>query len=243
MFNTFYLLGTKHSSFVLFPPCASDLSVVTISRLEAVYRSLVTGLHDKTFTQVKMEATKEDLSLGLQKCADQDVPYQGASSSPMEASPADEATQIDADPRIQTGSSSKTASVQKGRRRRLYTVAQLVVEPDSQGSSQCTPPSEEVEPVVRTEELPPAVIAPSGAEPQSPEIERKFDAPSRIRYGSRRYISKLKVSLNRQLHFISNNRRLQHSADSKGLEWQLKRPCLFNKKRVPWMCVHGAAVL
>lgn len=152
-----------------------------------------------------MEATKEDLSLGLQKCTNQDVHYQGASSSPMEASPADEPTQIDSDPRIQTGSSSKTASVQKGRRRRqLYTVAQLVVEPDSQGSSQCTPPSEEVEPVVRTEELPPAVIAPSGAEPQSPEIEHKFDAPSRIRYGSRRYISKLKVSLHRQLHFISN---------------------------------------
>lgn len=159
----------------------------------------MTGLHDKTFAQVKMEATKDDLSLGLQKCtnqdADQDVPYQGASSSPMEASPADEPTQIDADPQIQTGSSSKTASVQKGRRRRLYTVAQLVVEPDSQGSSQCTPASEEVEPAVRAEELPPAVIAPSGAEPQSPVIEHKFEAPTWIRRGSRRYISKLKVSL------------------------------------------------
>ncbi|TWW67397.1 Telomeric repeat-binding factor 2 TTAGGG repeat-binding factor 2 [Takifugu flavidus] len=178
----------QQNTSALFAPC--DLSIVTISRLEAVYRSLVTGLHDKTFTQVKMEATKEDLSLGLQKCtnqdADQDVPYQGASSSPMEASPADEPTQIDADPQIQTGSSSKTASVQKGRRRRLYTVAQLVVEPDSQGSSQCTPAFEEVEPVAGAEELPPAAVAPSGAEPQSPEIEHKFDAPTRIRYGSRR---------------------------------------------------------
>ncbi|XP_056881158.1 telomeric repeat binding factor a isoform X3 [Takifugu flavidus] len=177
----------QQNTSALFAPC--DLSIVTISRLEAVYRSLVTGLHDKTFTQVKMEATKEDLSLGLQKCtnqdADQDVPYQGASSSPMEASPADEPTQIDADPQIQTGSSSKTASVQKGRRRRLYTVAQLVVEPDSQGSSQCTPAFEEVEPVAGAEELPPAAVAPSGAEPQSPEIEHKFDAPTRIRYGSR----------------------------------------------------------
>lgn len=151
-----------------------------------------------------MEVTKEDLSLGLYKCTNQDVPYQGTSSSPVEASPADEPTQIDADPQIQTGSSSKTASMQKGRRR-PYTVAQLVVEPDSQGSSQCTPASEEVEPVVGAEELPPAVVAPSGAEPQSPETEHKFDAPTRIRYRSRRYISELKVSLNRQLHFISNN--------------------------------------
>lgn len=162
----------------------------------------MTGLHDKTFTQVKMEATKEDLSLGLLKCTNQDVPYQGASSSPMEASPADEPTEIDADPQIGTGSSSKTASVRKGRRRRLYTVAQLVVEPDSQGSSQCTPASEEVEPVVTAEELPPAAVAPGGAEPQSPEIERKFDAPTRVRHGSRRYIAKLKVSLNRQLYLV-----------------------------------------
>ncbi|TNM90686.1 hypothetical protein fugu_002975 [Takifugu bimaculatus] len=195
----------QQNTSALFAPC--DLSIVTISRLEAVYRSLVTGLHDKTFTQVKMEATKEDLSLGLQKCtnqdADQDVPYQGASSSPMEASPADEPTQIDADPQIQTGSSSKTASVQKGRRRRLYTVAQLVVEPDSQGSSQCTPAFEEVEPVAGAEELPPAAVAPSGAEPQSPEIEHKFDAPTRIRYGSRRISESESSSDNKDEDFAS----------------------------------------
>lgn len=140
-----------------------------------------------------MEATKEDLSLDLQKCtnqdADQEVPYQGASCSPMEASPADEPTQIDTDPQMQTESSSKTASVP--RRRRLYTVAQLVVEPDSHGSSQCTPPSEEVEPEVRAEELPTALVAPSEAEPQSPEAEHKSDAPTRIRYGSSRYIAAL----------------------------------------------------
>lgn len=192
-----------------------------------------------------MEATKEDLSLGLQKCTnqdtDQDVPYQGASSSPMEASPADEPTQIDADPQIQTRSSSKTTSVQKGRRRRLYTVAQLVVEPDSQGSSQCTPASEDVEPVVTAEELP-AVIAPSGAKPQSPEIEHKFDAPTRMRHGSRRYIAKLKVSLNRQLHFISNNIWLQLAfcwlqrswmATKKALSFSFKK----NKTKKTLACV------
>lgn len=151
-----------------------------MSRLEAVYRSLATGLDDKTFTQVKMEMTKEDLSLGLQKCTDQDaeqdVTYQGASCSPMEASPADEPAQIDADPQIQAGSVSKMASV--ARKRRLYTVAQLVVEPDSYGSSQCTPASEELEAEVRTEELPAAVVA----EPRSPA----FTAPTRtIRHSSR----------------------------------------------------------
>lgn len=158
-----------------------------MSRLEAAYRSLATGLHDKSFTQLKMELSKEDLSLSLQKCtsqdAEQDVSYQGASCSPMEASPADQPAQIDADPQIQTGSVSKTASVT--RKRQHYTVAQLVVEPDSQGSSQCTPASEEMELEVGAEELA-AVVSPAKTRPQSPITEDKIVSPTRVKRRFRR---------------------------------------------------------
>lgn len=139
-----------------------------MSRLEAVYSSLATGLHDKTFAEVKMEMAREDLSLSLQggtdQDAEQDASYQGSSHSPMEASPADQSAQSDADPQIPTGSVSKTAPAP--RKRRLYTVAQLVMEPDSQGSSQCTAASEEMEAEVRAE--PPAAVTPMKTESQSP---------------------------------------------------------------------------
>lgn len=153
-----------------------------MSRLEAAYRSLATGLHHKSFAQLKMEATKEDLPLSLQKCASQDD--RGASCSPMEASPADEPAQLDADPLIQTGSVSKTASVT--RKGQLYTVAQLVVEPDSHGSSQCTPASEEMEPEVRVEEVTAAVASPAKTRPESPITEDKIVTPTRIKRRFRR---------------------------------------------------------
>lgn len=181
-------LWTKHSVIVFLSWSASELTTLTMSRLEAAYRSLATGLHDKSFAQLKMEVNKEDSSLSLQKCtsqnAEQDVSYQGASCSPMEASPADEPAQIDADPQIQAGSVSKTASVT--RKRQIYTVAQLVMEPDSQGSSQCTPASEEMEQEVRAKELTAAVASPAKTRPQSPMTEDKIVTPTRIRRRSRR---------------------------------------------------------
>lgn len=166
-----------------------------MSRLETAYRSLAKGLHDKSFSQLTIEVTKEDLSLSLQTCtsqdAEQDVSYQGASCSLMEASLADEPAQIDADLQIQTdidpqiqGSVSKTASVT--RKGKLYTVAQLVVEPDSQGTSQCTPASEEMEPEVRPEELPAAGASAAETTPQSPITEDKIVTPKRIRCRSGR---------------------------------------------------------
>lgn len=88
--------------------------------------------------------------------AGQDGLFQRDSGSPMEASPADQPPQMDAVPQTQAGSISKSAPVL--RNRRLYTVARLVVEPDSQGSSQCTTASlQEVETEIRTEEPPPAI--------------------------------------------------------------------------------------
>lgn len=167
---------------------ASELSTVTISRLEAVYRSLATDLHGKSFTQLKMEVTKEDLTLSLQKStsqdAEQNVPYQEASCSPMEASPADQPAQVDADPQMQTGSDPETVSV--SRKRQHYTVAQLVVEPDSQGSSQCTAASEEMEPEVGAGELTAAVASPAETRPKSPITEDKIVTPPRVRRRTRR---------------------------------------------------------
>lgn len=183
-----FFLWTKHSVIVFLLRSASELSAVTISRLEAAYRSLATGVRDKSFTQLKMELTKEDLTLSLQKCtshdAEQNVPYQEASCSPMEASPADQPTQIDAEPQIQTGSVPETVSV--SRKRQLYTVAQLVVEPDSQGSSQCTPASEEMEAEVGAEEPPAAVASPTKTRSESPITEDKIVTPTRVRRRTRR---------------------------------------------------------
>ncbi len=112
----------------------------------------------------KEEQAKEALCLRLSptptRSTDQDSEqnglFQRGSGSPMEASPADQPEQTDDVPQIQAGSLSKTPPVT--RNRRLYTVAQLVVEPDSQGSSQYT--TKELETEVRTEEPPqsPAIL-------------------------------------------------------------------------------------
>lgn len=158
-----------------------------MSRLEAAYQSLATGLHDKSFTQLKKEVTKEDLTLTLQKCTSQEagqVSSQGASCSPVEASPADQPAQVDADPQIPTGSVSETAPVT--RKRQLYTVARLVVEPDSQGSSQCTSASEEMETEVRAEALTAAVASPARTMSQSLITEDKVVTPTWVRRRSRR---------------------------------------------------------
>lgn len=166
---------------------ASELSPVTVSRLEAAYMSLATGLHDKSFTQLKKEVSKEDLTLTLQKCTSQEaeqVSSQAASCSPMEASSADGPAHVDADPQIQTKSVSETAPVTG--KRQLYTVAQLVVEPDSQGSSQCTPASEEMDTEVRAEELTAAVASPARTMSQSLITEDKIVTPTRIRRRFRR---------------------------------------------------------
>lgn len=163
-----------------------------MSRLDSVYNSLAKGLNQKSFDQVKMEVTKEDLSLGLQthtsQDAEQDVSYQGASCSPMEASPADEPAQTEAD--AKTGLVSKTTPVT--RKWRLYTVAKLVVEPDSQGSSQCTSASEE-EPEGGVEKQDAAAAPPTEAEPHSPITDHRFATPTRVRHHSSRYAATLYV--------------------------------------------------
>ncbi|XP_034088054.1 LOW QUALITY PROTEIN: telomeric repeat binding factor a [Gymnodraco acuticeps] len=142
-------------------------TILQRTRLEAAFKALSTCSDDKTFAQLAAEEEEEveeehqarnDLSLRLSPSPDpeQDVIFQGDSGSPMEASPTD---QTDVVPKAQAEWLSKTSSVP--RNKRLWTVARLVVEPDSQGSQSSSPASQEVEETeVRTEEPPQPPAAP-----------------------------------------------------------------------------------
>ncbi|KAK1891017.1 Telomeric repeat-binding factor 2 [Dissostichus eleginoides] len=91
----------------------------------------------------------------------------------MEASP----PQTDVVPKAQAEWLSKTSSVP--RNKRLWTVARLVVEPDSQGSSQCTTASQEVETEVRTEEPPQSPASPDKTAEQSVVADDEDSLPVR----------------------------------------------------------------
>lgn len=174
--------------------------MIPMSRLKAVYKDLATGSDEKSFAQltkeVKEEQTQRNLSLqitpsptmGTSQNPEQEMSFQRASGSPMEGCPADQPPEMDVDPQVQAGSLSKT--VPKTRKRQLYTVARLVVEPDSQGSSQCTTSSQETETVIRTkeshseteartEEPRPAVVVPDERNIQNPVTDHEIPAPTR----------------------------------------------------------------
>ncbi|KAK5915105.1 hypothetical protein CesoFtcFv8_000730 [Champsocephalus esox] len=154
---------------VHFTPCKH--TILQRTRLEAAFKALSTCSDDKTFAQLEEEEEEEVeeehqarnyLSLRLSPSPEQetnqdpeqDVIFQGDSGSPMEASPTD---QTDVVPKAQEAEwLSKTSSVL--RNKRLWTVARLVVEPDSQGSSPASQEVEETE--VRTEEPPQPPAAP-----------------------------------------------------------------------------------
>lgn len=163
-------------------------TIIQRTRLEAAYKALAAGSEERTFAQLEEEvekeeqASKEDLSLrlsptpikGTNQDSEQDGVFQRDSGSPMEASPADQPPQTEAVPQTQAGWLSKTPSVL--RKRHTNTVARLVVEPDSQGSSQCTLASQELETDVRTEE-PPAV--PNEKDQQSLVTDSEVSIPVR----------------------------------------------------------------
>ncbi|XP_076577831.1 telomeric repeat binding factor a [Chaetodon auriga] len=159
------------------------------SRLEAAYKALAANSDEKTFAQLEEEVeqeeqAKKDPSLPLSpttmkdtnRDSEQDELFQRDSGSPMEASPADQPPQTDVAPQTQAGSLSKTPLVL--RNRQLYTVARLVVEPDSQGSSQCTAASQELETEVRTEEPPQPAGVPSKKGQQSPATDSEVATPT-----------------------------------------------------------------
>ncbi|XP_078107836.1 telomeric repeat binding factor a isoform X2 [Sander vitreus] len=174
---------TPPINIIPFGPCKH--TIIQKARLEAAYKALAAGSDERTFAQLEEEVEEEVLCLrlspspemGIDRDSEQDGLFQRDSGSPMEASPADQPPHTGADPQTQAGSLSKTPSVL--RNRRLYTVARLVVEPDSQGSSQCTTALQEVETDVRTEEPPQSLAIPSRKGSQSPLTDNEVTIPVR----------------------------------------------------------------
>ncbi len=148
---------------------------------------------ERTFAQLEEEVEREEqpqkerLSLHLspspkkdtERALEEDALFQKDSGSPMEASPADQPPHTDAVPETQAGSLSKTPPVL--RNRRPYTVAQLVVEPDSQGGSQCTTASRELEAEVRTEESPQSQAIPNKIDQHDPVTDDEVTIRTRKR--------------------------------------------------------------
>nr|XP_029134605.1 LOW QUALITY PROTEIN: telomeric repeat-binding factor 2 [Labrus bergylta] len=137
-------------NIIHFIPCQH--SVIIRTRLEAAYIALSNDSDERPFAQLEAEVEREEqekkkdmsslhCSLAPENSTNQDseqeLIFQRDSGSPMEASPADQTPQTDAVLQEQAGSLSKTPEV-KRTRRPPYNLARLVVEPDSQGSTQST---------------------------------------------------------------------------------------------------------
>ncbi|XP_032377509.1 telomeric repeat binding factor a [Etheostoma spectabile] len=182
---------TLHINNKPFGPCKH--TIIQRARLEAAYKALTAGSDEKTFAQLEEEVVEEEeqaridnLCLRLSPSPrdtnqdlEQDELFQRDSGSPMEASQADQPPHTDANPQTQAGSLPKTTRVL--RNRRLYTVAQLVAEPDSQGSSQCTTALQEMEIDVHTEEPPQSLAIPNRNDSQSPLTDDEVTIPVRKR--------------------------------------------------------------
>ncbi|XP_038158177.1 telomeric repeat binding factor a [Cyprinodon tularosa] len=149
--------------------------IIQKASLEIAYKALAEGLEEKTFSELEEEVEAEaqegvclcqqrslDPKRGDDQSLDQEAGLQRDSCGPMEASPAEQPPQRDAEQQDQTGS--------------LYTVARLVVEPDSQVSTQYSIAAEELE---RRAEKPPQT-PPTNNSSQGPLTEKQVEIPTRI---------------------------------------------------------------
>uniref|UniRef100_A0A3P9BTM2 Telomeric repeat-binding factor 2 n=1 Tax=Maylandia zebra TaxID=106582 RepID=A0A3P9BTM2_9CICH len=109
-----------------------------------------------------------------------EVLFQRDSGSPMEASPADQPPQADAVPQTQESSLSKTTSVPWNGQ--LYTLSRLVMEPDSQASSQCSKVSEELETEARVEKAPQTLALSNKRDSQCPVTDQEVSIPAPKRH-------------------------------------------------------------
>ncbi|XP_008287111.1 telomeric repeat binding factor a isoform X2 [Stegastes partitus] len=163
-------------------------SVIQRARLEVAFKALAAA-SENTFAQLEEEVEREarereDLGLlrpdpkrGTNLDSEPEGLFQRDSGSPLEASPADLPPQTDAASHTQACSISKTPSgLWSGQ---LYTVPRLVVEPDSQVSSQCTTASLEQGPDVRTEKPPKTLTRANKKDLQCPITDREVDMPMR----------------------------------------------------------------
>uniref|UniRef100_A0A3Q1G249 Telomeric repeat binding factor 2 n=1 Tax=Acanthochromis polyacanthus TaxID=80966 RepID=A0A3Q1G249_9TELE len=169
---------------------ARKCSVIQRVRLEAAYKALGAATENRTFAQLEEDVETEEQereNLGLLHPADpktgtnldsqQEGQFLRDSGSPMEASPADQPPQTDAVPETQAGSLSNTPSVLWSGQ--LYTVPRLVVEPDSQVSSQCTTDCQEQGTDVRAEESPQSLATSNKKDLQCTVPDREVDIPVR----------------------------------------------------------------
>ncbi|KAK9542565.1 hypothetical protein VZT92_000415 [Zoarces viviparus] len=143
-------------------PC--KYTIIQKTRLELAYKALAASSDEGIFAQLEDEVEEEEQARkeallqrfstapkeGTILDSEQDGLFHRHSGSPMEASPADQPPQTDAVSQTESGLLPKTPPAL----RNLHTVARLVVEPDSQGSSQCRAASQEQETDVRAEEPP-----------------------------------------------------------------------------------------
>lgn len=140
----------------LLSPFASEKAAVSISRLSAAYEDLAVGPHSKSFHELKEELQKEENSSNdaspprpptaansQHSEADESVEKDSASSVEPSTSTTDTQAKTDGSPQTNPGLPTKTATVSL--KRRLFTVARLVVEPDSQSTSPSIGTSQEEE--------------------------------------------------------------------------------------------------
>lgn len=165
-------------------------SVIQRVRLEAAYKGLGAATENRTFAQLEEDVETEaqetqnlgllhqtDPKTGTNLDSEQEGLFQRDSGSPMEASPADQPPQTDAAPETMAGSLSKIPSALWGGQ--LYTVPRLVLEPDSQVSSQCITDSQEQGTDVRAEKPPQTLATSNKKDLQCPLPDREVDVPVR----------------------------------------------------------------
>ncbi|XP_041840396.1 telomeric repeat binding factor a [Melanotaenia boesemani] len=164
-------------------PCKHAL--IQRARLAAAFNDMDASKDEKSFAQLEEEVEAEsqemedissqhstDHDSGDNLNSEKDGLYHRDSCSHMEASPVDQPPQTDA------GTQSKADFILKV----PYTVARLVVEPDSQPSSHCITAPEESETEVRTEKPPQKKAASSKKyikDMECPVTEKEVSIPIR----------------------------------------------------------------
>ncbi|KAM7406328.1 hypothetical protein PAMP_000712 [Pampus punctatissimus] len=182
-YKTLSLNIPVQSLFLVCNLSSSKHTIIQKTRLEAAYKALVAGSDEKTFAQLEEEVESEERVKTQKELSSQDSEQDGLfqrdPGSPMEASPADKQPQTDVVPPTQAGSRSKTTIML--RKKQPYTVARLVVEPDSQRSLQCSTTSQELEIEVTTEQTGQAANIFNKKDLQSPVTDSKVTTSTRKR--------------------------------------------------------------
>lgn len=180
-------------------PFLSENNNITISRLAAVYEHLAVGSDLISFGELLEElkaeeagypCSQEPTSPTNSQNSAADMSLEKDSANSLEASPSTTEPPVKMDAPPQTEPALLTKPVTVSLKRRLYTVAQLVVEPDSQSPSlSLTVPSQEEETQVGAEMLQEAE-EPSQNDLQSPVKVLEISKPIRNPRRKSRHVSR-----------------------------------------------------